>query len=231
MRKYIITVLLLGAIIRCAGQSPEARQLLLNWEKLAQFKQMLADMKKGYEVLHNGYSAIRDISEGNFSLHKGFLDALLEVSPAVRNYKRIAAIVSYQLRIVKECKAAIAHFKESGSFPPEELDYLSRIYANLFKSGINSLEDLLLVTTAGRLRMSDDERLRAIDKVYEEILEQYHFLQSRRYRTEPAPARTMNQLKCDYEFVEENAVSGNTLRIGATAGGSTGYGGPYPQPA
>ncbi|MBL0335367.1 MAG: hypothetical protein IPP73_08690 [Chitinophagaceae bacterium] len=33
-----------------------------------------------------------------------------------------------------------------------------------------------MVVTAGKLRMSDDERLQAIDKIYDEVMEQYTFL-------------------------------------------------------
>ena len=67
-----------------SAQSQEVQQLLLNVEKLAQFKKILQNMKQGYQVLHKGYTTIRNLSQGNFSLHKTFLDALFEVSPAVR---------------------------------------------------------------------------------------------------------------------------------------------------
>src|SRR5689334_19777059 len=105
--KKCVLILFTCLLCRIAnGQSTEAQQLLLNVEKLAQFKKILQNMKDAYQILHSGYTAIKDISQGNFSLHKVFLDALLEVSPAVRKYKRIADIVSYQLKIVKNYKAA-----------------------------------------------------------------------------------------------------------------------------
>src|SRR5438552_2102449 len=88
------------------AQSYETQQLLLDVQKLAQLKQILKDMKTGYEIVSKGYSSIRDISQGNFNLHQVFLDGLLQVSPVVKNYKRVADIVSYQLRMVKEYKAA-----------------------------------------------------------------------------------------------------------------------------
>jgi hypothetical protein len=37
------------------AQATELAQLALNIEKLAQFKQILADLKKGYEILSGGY--------------------------------------------------------------------------------------------------------------------------------------------------------------------------------
>lgn len=159
------------------AQTQEAQQLLLNWEKLAQFKQMLEDMKTGYQVLYKGYTAIRDISQGNFSLHKTFLDGLMQVSPAVLKYKRVADIISFQIRIVKEYKSAYKSFQENGAFTTEEIEHLAKVYSNLFNASLQNLDELSLVITAGKLRMSDDERLQAIDRIYKNILEQYSFLQ------------------------------------------------------
>lgn len=159
------------------AQTQEAQQLLLNWEKLAQFKQMLEDMKTGYQVLYKGYTAIKDISQGNFSLHKTFLDGLMEVSPAVLKYKRVADIISFQIRIVKEYKSAFKSFQENGAFTTLELEHLAKVYNNLFKASLQNMDELSLVITAGKLRMSDDERLQAIDRIYKNIIEQYSFLQ------------------------------------------------------
>ena len=66
---------------KALAQKDEIAQLLLNVEKLAQFKQILSDMKKGYVILSGGYNTVKDLSQGNFSLHKTFLDALMEDKP------------------------------------------------------------------------------------------------------------------------------------------------------
>jgi DNA repair ATPase RecN len=159
------------------SQSQEAQQLLLNWEKLMQFKKILKDMYAGYKIVYKGYTTIKDISEGNFDLHKDFLDGLLEVSPAVKKYKRIADIISYQLRIVKEYKAAFNQFKEDKNFTPDEIKYIGKVFSNLLVESLKCLDELSMVITAGKLRMSDDERLQAIDRIYNEIVDQFSFLQ------------------------------------------------------
>lgn len=176
MKKWVLMVCICVTCFNVKAQSTEAQQLLLNWEKLMQFKKILQNMYDGYKILHKGYTAVKDISEGNFTLHKDFLDALLEVSPAVRKYKRIGDIVSYQIRIVKDYKAAFAQFKEDKQFTPQEIEYLGKVYGNLLGQSLKSLEELFMVITAGELRMSDDERLQAIDRIYEGIVEQFSFL-------------------------------------------------------
>ena len=161
---------------KALAQKDEIAQLLLNVEKLAQFKQILSDMKKGYQILNGGYNTIKDLSEGNFSLHKTFLDALMEVSPTVKNYKRVADIINYQVILVKEYKSSFNRFKRDNNFNQQELAYLGRVYENLFKQSLNNLDDLVTIITANKLRMSDDERLKAIDKIFDDMQDKLLFL-------------------------------------------------------
>lgn len=176
-------MLLMGLLIFCispvkraSAQSTEAAQLLLNVEKLAQFKQMLKDMKKGYQILDGGYNTVKDIAEGNFSIHKAFLDGLMQVSPTVRNYRRLVDIIDFQVILIREYKNAFGRFKRDDNFAPEELAYLGRIYDNLFKQSLRNMDELTNVITANKIRMSDDERLKAIDTIYEDMQDKLMFL-------------------------------------------------------
>lgn len=160
------------------SQEQEVQQLLLNLEKLSQFKKILQNMYDGWKVINKGYTTIKDISSGNFNLHKNFLDALMEVSPAVKKYKRITDIINYQLSIVKRYKQAFTHFKEDNVFTAKEIEYISKVYSNLFNESVKSLDELLMVITAGKLRMTDDERLQAIDRIHARIEDQSAFLEN-----------------------------------------------------
>ena len=80
MKRIIFLLLLISLNKKTFSQTDEAQQLLLNVEKLAQLKQILKDMYKGYEIVSKGYNTIKNISEGNFDLHKVFLDGLMQVS-------------------------------------------------------------------------------------------------------------------------------------------------------
>lgn len=171
-----LTFLCMSPMKHAAAQSTEAAQLLLNVEKLAQFKQILKDMKKGYQILDGGYNTVKDIAEGNFSIHKVFLDGLMQVSPTVRKYKRIVDIIDFQIILIREYKNAFERFKRDENFAPEELAYLGRIYDNLFKQSLRNMDELTNVITANKLRMSDDERLKAIDTIYEDMQDKLIFL-------------------------------------------------------
>lgn len=184
MKRHIKNKILAGLVliifcfssVRAKAQVQELAQLALDIEKLAQFKQILSDLKKGYEILSGGYNTIKNISEGNFNLHKVFLDGLLKVSPAVKNYKRVVDIVNYQVLLVKEYKAAYQNFKSAGMFNPDEIDYMGRVYSRLFDASLKNLDDLLTVITASKLRMNDEERLSAIDKIFLDMEDKLTFL-------------------------------------------------------
>lgn len=164
------------------GHSDEAQQLLLNVEKLAQLKKILNNMYQGYQLINKGYNTIKDISHGNFDLHKSFLDGLQAVSPAVKKYKRIADIIQQQGQLVKEYKSAFTRFKTSNLFNSTEIKYMENVYENLFSNSFQNLDDLAMIVTAGKLRMSDDERLRAIDRVFDDVSDKLSFL--RRFNKE-----------------------------------------------
>lgn len=163
---------------KTSAQAQELAQLALNIEKLAQFRQILSDLKKGYEILTGGYNTIKNLSEGNFNLHKTFLDGLKAVSPTVKKYYKVADIISSQLKIVEEYKRALKNAKASGQFRLDEIEYLAGVYERLTDHSLENLDDLLTVITASDLRMSDEERLSAIDKIYDEVKDKLHFLRS-----------------------------------------------------
>lgn len=164
--------------IKSKAQSQEIQQLILNIEKLSQFKQILKDMKKGYEVLSGGYNAVKDMSQGNFTLHKAFLDALMQVSPVVKNYKRVGDIINYQILLVKESKTTFNRFSKSQNFSQQEVVYFEKVYGNLLNQSLRNLDELLTIVTANKLRMSDDERLQAIDKIYIDMEDKLLFLRN-----------------------------------------------------
>lgn len=179
MKKWkLLLVLAAFTIAQAKGQSEEVQQLILNIEKLAQFKQILSDMKKGYTILNGGYNTVKNLSEGNFNLHQTFLDGLMQVSPAVSKYRKVAEIARFQTGIVKEYKSALSRFRSEGLLRPDELDYISAVYGNLLEKGMEQIDDLTMVITAGKLRMSDDERIAAIDRIYEDMQDKRSFLRA-----------------------------------------------------
>lgn len=176
--KKLLIILVLAFVVPATSkaQTQEVTQLILNLEKLRELRKILKELKKGYDILFEGYTKIRDISRGNFKLHEAFLDGLLQVSPAVKNYGRIKDIVQMQLAIVRECGQARSQLSASGALSAKELSYLDKVYSELADGSLKNLDALLDVVTAKKLRASDDERLSMIDAIYQDVSGQLVFL-------------------------------------------------------
>jgi hypothetical protein len=53
---------------------------------------------------------------------------------------------------------------------------MGKVYSRLFNESLKHLDDLVNVLTANKMRMSDDERLKTIDKIYAGMSEKMSFL-------------------------------------------------------
>jgi hypothetical protein len=177
MKKFFVMLtLFIAGLSTSHAQSQEAQQLILNYTKLQQLEEILDNMYRGYKILSKGYKTIKDIAEGNFSLHDVFLNGLFLVNPSVRNYKRIPYIIQYQQFINKEYKRAFERFRHDPNLTLREIKYLENVYAYLIKQSLRNLDELLTIITAAKLRMSDEERLAAIDRIYYDMENKIVFL-------------------------------------------------------
>lgn len=179
MRNIVSFTLIIMLLIlpgRATAQMQELQQLALNIEKLSQFRAILRDMKKGYEILTEGYATVKDLTQGNFTLHEAFLDALLQVSPQVRNYKRVGQIIDYQVILVARHSEARERFGATSLYTQNELSYMDRVYDRLFDESLRNLEELTMVLTSGQVRMSDNERIEIIDVIYDSMQQKVLFL-------------------------------------------------------
>jgi hypothetical protein len=164
------------AVAGAQSLAQDIEQLTLDYEKLSQLKKILSDMYTAYQIVSKGYDDIKNIAQGNFNLHQAFLDALLAISPTVRDYYKIVNIVNNEAELVKEYQAAGKYFNGTGRFSSAELDYFNTMYGNLLNGSLRNLEELTMVITAGQMRMSDAERLAAIDRIDKDQTDKLSFL-------------------------------------------------------
>lgn len=179
MKQTVIYILLfLALVIRpfaSAAQTDELAQLALNYQKLAELKKALQNMYRGYRDISRRFDAVREISQGSFNLHNSFLSAQLSASPAVRSYSRINEIIRIQSTIAHQYRDAFILLQRDINFQPAEIDYFKKTFGNVFRLSIRNLDVLTQVLYAP-LRMSDDDRLKAIDNIYTDMYRQHSFL-------------------------------------------------------
>ncbi|WP_442795987.1 TerB family tellurite resistance protein [Pelobium manganitolerans] len=201
MKKLILIVFISFSAFSAFCQSAEVKQLMLNIEKLRQLKSILSDMKKGYTVLNNGYMTIKNLSEGNFKLHELFLNKMLQINPQVRKYYKVREIIKIQLASIKTCKNTLSETATLQNFSADHIKYIRDVTDHVRDMAIQSLEDLTSVLTANHYRMTDNERLEEIDRIYETVLKQNTFLH-RFISDNTVLARAMRKAKGDIESIK-----------------------------
>lgn len=177
-KRVLLTLLLCSTTVASQAQVQEAIQLALNIEKLNQLRQILQNMYKAYTIISGGYNKVKDITSGNYKIHEAFMDGLMTVNPKIKNYRRVADIIHAQGQLLKEYKAAYSRFSNSGMMCPEELEYLMDVYGNLVEQSRQNLDELTMFLTSGNFKMTDDERLAGIDRIYDQMQDKLIFLRS-----------------------------------------------------
>lgn len=181
MKKRCLPVLLVLTLLSmnlkpAYAQVNEAAQLALNIQKLAELKSILTTLKKGFDVVSKGYNTVKKLTEGNFSLHKVFLDGLMQVSPTVKKYRKIPEIIEAQIMLIKETKVTTRRVLNAGLFNQGEVDYILGVYQTIVAGSLKNIDDLVTIITANSLRMTDDERLSAIDKICTDMGDKLEFV-------------------------------------------------------
>lgn len=185
----LCSIVLLMTVLMPLGSRAQSiadliEQLTLDYQKLAGLKNILNQMYQGYETLSKGYNSVKDVSQGNFSLHQAFLEGLLVVSPTVRKYSRVADIIRDQASLMGEYRSAYSRYRNDPHFSPDELGYMLAVYNNLVKASLKNIDDLTMIMTDSQLRMNDAERLTLIDRIYKDSHDQLSYL--RRFNDQAA---------------------------------------------
>lgn len=147
-------------------------------EQIAALQVFIADLKKGYDAAHKGLTTIGNIKNGDLGQHTAYFHSLNAVSPQVAKYARINDIITLQAGIGATCANTLQAALQANIFSTAEMEYIRAVFDRLDKDCLNTLQDLQEVATDGKLQMTDDERMRRIDKLYAETQSQYGFAQS-----------------------------------------------------
>ncbi|HEX8326098.1 MAG TPA: hypothetical protein VF629_01070 [Hymenobacter sp.] len=111
-------------------------------------------------------------SEKNLQLAKTWYDGLLQVSSAVRTYRRVQSVFEKQGRIIQNYSTAIETLRQSPYVAPEQLSAMATIYTKMLTESANTLSDLQTIVSPAMLKMTDADRMRFIDKLDAKITDQ-----------------------------------------------------------
>lgn len=130
-------------------------------------------LKDGYTIASKGLHSIESFTNGEFNLHDTFFNSLKAVSPVITNHGKVIDILKWQQSIKKRFSSLSKEMKSAG-----RKDYFETVRGKIMKECENDLEELLLLLSAGELEMSDDERLKRLEKIHDSMRDKYQFTHS-----------------------------------------------------
>ncbi len=108
---------------------------------------------------------ISDWVERQRVLYADYFEELRKVKVALTYYQRVRDIITQQVQLVNEYKAAWALFKQDKNFTADELDYMFGVYTGMMDESVKHIDQLFLVINAFVTQMSDAKRLEIINTV------------------------------------------------------------------
>jgi hypothetical protein len=134
--------------------------------------------QKGYQIAKEGLTTISGFTKGEFNQHTDYFNSLQSVNPQIKRYAKVTEIIALQIKIVQNYNRTYRRLNSSDAFSNDELVYIGRVFSRLLDDCDKTLDELIMITTDGKLEMKDDERMERMDKLYLDMQDKYSFSQS-----------------------------------------------------
>lgn len=182
MKKIIIIPLLFLSLFIEAQTFAEwfqQKKTQINYlvQQITAFQVYATYVEKGYLIADNGLKAIGAIKKGEFNLHENYFSSLENVNPKIKSYWKIADIISLEIKIVKACHDQHKIMSQSHQFTADEIAYVSKVFSSILNGCTDIIDQLIVLITDGSAQMKDDERIKRIDQLHDNIEDRYGFVQ------------------------------------------------------
>lgn len=176
MKKLFLFLLFTALMMTDLYGQLKQRKVLL--QQIAALKVYTDYAQKGYSAAKKGLTTIGDFKRGEFNLHSDYFNSLKTVNPKIKTYAKVGEIIALQLKIIKNSSFIIRQAQWDDLFHGNEIAYIKRVVDRLIENCDGNLEELLIIVTDGELEMKEEERMKRIDALYLNMLENNSFGES-----------------------------------------------------
>ncbi|MGE6218943.1 hypothetical protein ACQKCH_03870 [Nubsella zeaxanthinifaciens] len=176
-RGYLGCILLvLGVFISAHGQTysewmrQKRTQKKYLIQQIAALKVYAGQLKKGYKVAKEGLGLVKGFTNGEFDLHRLYLNSLKVVSPIISKDPKVAAMITAVVNIRLQFDAM-----EKLPLNDEHLSYLRCTKDKVLGSALENLEELERLLSHGTLEMTDDQRIQRLSELHQEMQDKNAF--------------------------------------------------------
>lgn len=115
-------------------------------------------------------------SAKNLALAKEWYDGLMQVSNAVKNYRRVQHIFERQTAIISLYSDYIQRFRQDPHLRPVQIAAMVKGYTTLIGESTDYLDDLTAIVSPLKGKMTDAERMELIDQLDDKVTHQYELV-------------------------------------------------------
>jgi hypothetical protein len=128
-------------------------------------------IKKGYQISQNGLGSISNWARGEFNLHADYYTSLRTVNPVIKNDPKASAVIRYAAAIPWQ----FDQVTNLNGLTGDNKKYIGVVQQNVMDECGRDISELQLVMTSGKTEMTDDERIKRLDRLYAAMIDKYAF--------------------------------------------------------
>jgi hypothetical protein len=151
--------------------SQKKTQIKYLTQQIAALEQYGAYVKQGYAISQNGLGSIGNYIKGEYGLHGDYYASLKTVNPTVKGSSKADSIMAY----AKQIPTRFDHLKNLTGLEEANRNYIATVKAKVLDECNKDLSELQLVVTNGGAQMTDDERIKRLNMIYERMKDKYAF--------------------------------------------------------
>ncbi|MDF7813922.1 hypothetical protein [Hymenobacter sp. YC55] len=114
---------------------------------------------------------IKGITDQTQALHAQWYSSLLNISPGVRNYRRVQEIYDAQTAMISQFSSGVSELRTRG-LTPVQVNEAAGTYQALLQENISLISELATILAANKAQMTDPQRVKFINKIADKMVAQ-----------------------------------------------------------
>ncbi|HEV7333107.1 MAG TPA: hypothetical protein VGN63_18880 [Flavisolibacter sp.] len=147
-------------------------------EQLAALKMYGSTVTKGYTILKEGLHTISGYKEADVAQHRERFQSLGVVNETVKNGGFMKEITALRGRMVTIYEKNRRFVQTCRQYTPDEIRYVRSVLEGVVKRANGAWDDAALVVSDEGIQLTDDERIRRLQKLGRRMLDLYAFAAS-----------------------------------------------------
>lgn len=145
--------------------SQKKTQIKYLTQQIAALEQYGSYVKQGYQITQGGWNGIGNWVKGEFDLHSAYYSSRKQVNPAIKNDPKADSIITYAQLIPQQ----FDHLSGLTALDEDTRSYIGRVKTAVLTETDKDLAELQMVMTDGKAQLTDDERIKRLDGIYERV--------------------------------------------------------------